>query len=108
MANYEKCKRCEIRFLMVRFLDYRTSGYCTWECSIGEPPGAPTAESMAWKDKISVHSLRERMPEPPKNNVAVRKWKFDMVHYPPSKGWQIENWRWVDEAKRSCPLQSSE
>lgn len=92
-ANYGECKRCNARFLMVGFLDHRKAGYCTRECSIGEPPGIPTAESIAWKDKILVHSLRERLPESPKNNLPIRQWKFDMVHYPPPKGWQIENWR---------------
>jgi len=45
---------------MAGFLDYRNSGYCTKQCSIGEPPGIASKESMAWKDKISVPSLRSR------------------------------------------------
>lgn len=97
MADYGKCKRCKVRFLMVGFLDYRKAGYCTLECSIGEPPGIPSAESIAWKDKILTHSLKERLPELPKHDLPLREWKFDMVHYPPPKGWQIENWRLVDE-----------
>lgn len=96
-ADYGKCKRCKVRFLMVGFLDYRKAGYCTHECSIGEPPGIPSAESIAWKDKILTHSLKERLPEPPKNDLPIREWKFDMAHYPPPKGWQIENWRLAND-----------
>jgi len=82
---------------MVGFLDYRNSGYCTKQCSIGEPPGIASKESMAWKDKILVPTLREKLPELPKSNLPMRKWLFDMVHYPRPIGWQIENWRLADE-----------
>lgn len=93
MANYRKCRRCCTHYLEVEFLVYRLAGYCTLECSIGEPRGIPTVESMAWKDKIMVSSLRERLPKVPPQELPLRIWKFDMMHYPPPKGWQIENWR---------------
>lgn len=93
MANYRKCRRCCTHYLEVEFLVHRQAGYCTLECSIGEPRGIPTAESMAWKDKIPVSSQREHYKPEPTNDMPLRIWKFDIVHYPPPKGWQIENWR---------------
>jgi hypothetical protein len=48
---------------------------------------------MAWKDKISVSSQREHYKPESKNDMPLRIWKFDMVHYPLPRGWQIENWR---------------
>jgi hypothetical protein len=80
----------------VDFLEYRKAGYCTLECSIGEPRGIPSNESIIWKDKTSNILNKERLPKPQVNS-PLREWTFDMVHYPPPKGWQIENWRLVDE-----------
>tara|TARA_R110002073_G_scaffold164064_2_gene320259 strand:- start:837 stop:1103 length:267 start_codon:yes stop_codon:yes gene_type:complete len=48
---------------------------------------------MAWKDKISVSSQREKYKPVPTNDLSPNTWKFDMVHYPRPRGWQIENWR---------------
>lgn len=93
MANYLICRRCNAHYLEAGFLAHRQAGFCTLECSIGEPRGIPTAESMAWKDKIPVSSQRERCKPESMNAMQLRIWKFDMVHYPPPKGWQIENWR---------------
>ena len=87
------CKVCNAKFMETDFLTYRKSGYCTLECSIGEPPGKSSAEGMAWKDKISLLSLREKLTNQSNINLPIRNWQFDMVHYPAPKGWQIENWR---------------
>lgn len=43
---------------MVEFLAYRQVGYCSFECSVGEPPGVASIESRAWKDKILTASLK--------------------------------------------------
>lgn len=56
IVNYRKCRRCNAHYLEADFLAHRQAGYCTLECSIGEPCGISTAESMAWKDKISIPS----------------------------------------------------
>jgi hypothetical protein len=48
---------------------------------------------MAWKDKIPVSSQKERYKPETTNDIPLMIWKFDMVHYPSPKGWQIENWR---------------
>jgi len=93
IVNYRKCRRCNAHYLEADFLAHRQAGYCTLECSIGEPCGISTAESMAWKDKISIPSQRERYKPESMSNIPLRTWKFDMVHYPPPIGWQIENWR---------------
>lgn len=97
IMNHGICKRCNANYLETEFLQHRQAGYCTLECSIGEPTGKPSAEGMAWKDKISVPSLREKLINPSKPTLTLRNWKFDMVHYPAPKGWQVENWRLVDE-----------
>ena len=93
IVNYRKCRRCNAHYREADFLAHRQAGYCTPECSIGEPCGIPTAEGMAWKDKIPVSSLRERYKLESIQVLSLRIWKFDMVHYPPPMGWQIENWR---------------
>lgn len=91
--KYQICRRCKIHYFQTSFLAYRLEGYCTMECSIGEPRGITTAEAMAWKDKISIPSLRERLTPLPETSLPIRSWKFDLVQYPPPRGWQIENWR---------------
>lgn len=99
MANYRKCRRCCTNYLEAEFLVHRQAGYCTLECSIGEPRGIPTVEGLAWKDKIMVSALRERLPKAPPQELPPRIWKFDMVLYPLPKGWQIKNWRLEDDDK---------
>lgn len=93
IANYRKCGRCHSHYLEVGFLAHRLAGYCTMECLIGEPRGVPTVESIAWKDGIAVTAKRKQLRSLLADDKPPRAWKFDMVHYPPPIGWQIENWR---------------
>ena len=93
MTNYRICQRCHSYYLEVEFLVHRLAGYCTIECSVAEPRGIPSAESSAWKDGIAATSQRKRLESALSSSIPPRIWKFDMVHYPAPKGWQIENWR---------------
>lgn len=97
---YGQCKRCQSFFRMVEFLAYRQTGYCSFECSVGEPPAVASIESRAWKDKILTASLKEKLQPLPNQSAHIEQpgyWIFDMVHYPPPKGWQIENWRFIND-----------
>lgn len=70
-VRYRSCKRCDIKYLAVDFLNYRLAGYCTWECQIGEPRGLPSYECIAWKDKFPLTTAYK---------MAERNWKQKSEH----------------------------
>jgi hypothetical protein len=85
----------------VDFLPYRAHGYCTEECLLGAPRGVPSDESIAYKDCLSVpHGLRQKIEPLPKSNEPLPIMIFDMVRYPPPIGWQIENWRVIEDGSK--------
>ncbi|SFI60993.1 hypothetical protein [Nitrosomonas sp. Nm34] len=64
----------------------------------GAQHGVPSDESVAYKDALSVpHSLRPKHEPPPKNNEPLPRMIFDMVRYKHPIGWQIENWRFIND-----------